>query len=83
LVTKSKVYADSYVNAFKEGGEILVPISEGVFTKEDVVAELAEMCAGTKPLRENDDEITLFKSIGMALSDLVGAGLAYKTASAG
>lgn len=83
LVTKAKVYADSYVNAFKEGGEILVPISEGVFTKEDVVAELAEMCAGTKPLRESEEEITLFKSIGMALSDLVGAGLAYKTATGG
>jgi 1-pyrroline-2-carboxylate reductase [NAD(P)H] len=81
LVTKSKVYADSRVNAFKEAGEILVPISEGVFTKEGVVAELTEMCARTAPLRESDDEITLFKSIGMAMSDLVGAGLAYKTAT--
>ena len=66
---------------FKEAGEILVPISEGVFSKDDVVAELTEMCAGTAKLRESDDEITLFKSIGMALSDLVGAGLAYKTAT--
>ena len=79
LITKSRVYADSRVNAFKEAGEILVPISEGVFTKEDVVAELTEMCARTAPLRQSDDEITLFKSIGMAMSDLVGAGLAYKT----
>ena len=81
LILKSKVYADSRVNAFKEAGEILVPISEGVFTKDGVVAELTEMCAGTAPLRESDSEITLFKSIGMALSDLVGAGLAYKVAS--
>ncbi len=81
LVTKSKVYADSRVNAFKEAGEILVPISEGVFKEEDVVAELTEMCAGTATLRESDDEITLFKSIGMAMSDLVGAGLAYKEAT--
>ena len=79
LITKAKVYADSRVNAFKEAGEILVPISEGVFTREDVVAELTEMCAGTAPLRQSADEITLFKSIGMAMSDLVGAGLAYKT----
>ena len=81
MVTKSKVYADSRVNAFKEAGEILVPISEGVFSKEDVVAELTEMCAGTATLRESAEEITLFKSIGMAMSDLVGAGLAYKTAT--
>ena len=78
LVLKSRVYADSRVNAFKEAGEILVPISEGVFTKEDVVAELSEMCAGTATLRQSPDEITLFKSIGMAMSDLVGAGLAYR-----
>ena len=77
LVVKSKVYADSRVNCFKEAGEVLVPISEGVITKEHVVGELTEMCAGTVALREADDEITLFKSIGMALSDLVGAGCAY------
>jgi len=81
LITKATVYADSRVNAFKEAGEILVPISEGVFTKEDVVAELTEMCAGTATLRQSEEEITLFKSIGMAMSDLVGAGLAYKTTS--
>lgn len=83
LVLKSKVYADSRVNCFKEAGEILVPISEGVFKQEDVVGELTEMCRGTVPLRENDEEITLFKSIGMALSDLVGAGMAYRKAAVG
>ena len=77
LIKKSKVYADSRVNAFKEAGEILVPISEGEFTEDGVVAELNEMCSGKAVLRESDDEITLFKSIGMAMSDLVGAGLAY------
>ena len=81
LVLKSKVYADSYANCFKEAGEILVPISEGVFQKDDVVADLSEMCNGSAPLRQNDDDITLFKSIGMGISDLVGAGLAYKVST--
>ena len=81
LVVKSKVYADSYVNCFKEAGEVLIPMEEGVFKKENVVGELVEMCAGAVPLRENDEEITLFKSIGMAYSDLVGAGLAYRAVS--
>ena len=79
LITKSKVYADSRVNAFKEAGEILVPIAEGAFAKEDIVAELTEMCAGTATLRESDEEITLFKSIGMAYSDLIGAGMVYRS----
>ena len=77
LVVKSKLYADSRVNCFKEAGEVLVPISEGAITKDHVVGELTEMCAGSVALRESDDEVTLFKSIGMALSDLVGAGCAY------
>lgn len=77
LVVKSKVYADSRDNCFREAGEVLVPISEGVLKETDVVGQLTEMCAGTVPLRESAEEITLFKSIGMALSDLVGAGLAY------
>ena len=81
LILKSRVYADSYANCFKEAGEILVPISEGVFQKDDVVADLSEMCNGSAPLRQNDDDITLFKSIGMGISDLVGAGLAYKVSN--
>lgn len=79
LIVKSKVYADSRVNAFKEAGEILVPISEGKFQKEDVAGELTEMCVGTVTLRQSDDEITLFKSIGMAMSDLVGASLVFSS----
>lgn len=81
LVVKSKVYADSRVNCFKEAGEVLVPIAEGAITKEHVVGELTEMCTRRVPLRESDEEITLFKSIGMALSDLVGAGCAYQAAA--
>ena len=43
-----------------------------------MVADLSEMCSGSATLRQSDDEITLFKSIGMGISDLVGAGLAYQ-----
>jgi 1-pyrroline-2-carboxylate reductase [NAD(P)H] len=79
LIVKSKVYADTYVNCWKEAGEVLVPISEGVIDKSHVVGELPEMLNGTVPLRQSDDEITLFKSIGLAYSDLIGAGMAYRT----
>ena len=77
LVVKSKLYADSRDNCFREAGEVLVPISEGVITESHVVGQLTEMCARSVPLRENDEEITMFKSIGMALSDLVGAHSVY------
>jgi len=82
LVVKSKVYADSFDNCFREAGEVLVPISEGAITKDHVLAELTRMCAGNATLRTSPTEITLFKSIGMALSDLTGAGAAYRSAEA-
>ena len=81
LVVKSKVYLDTYVNCFNEAGEILVPIEEGVFKKDDVKGELAELCMAKVKGRENDSEITLFKSVGSALSDLVGANHAYQSLS--
>ena len=45
------------------------------------MADLSEMCDGTAPLRQSEEAITLFKSIGMGIRDLVGAGLAYKVSS--
>lgn len=77
-ITGARVFVDSYVNAFKEAGELLVPIEEGNFRREDVVAELAQMCRATAPLRSGEDEITLFKSIGQAVTDLVAASMAYQ-----
>jgi 1-pyrroline-2-carboxylate reductase [NAD(P)H] len=79
LVVKSSVYVDTYVNCFNEAGEVLVPIEEGAISKDDIKGELAELCSGKAPLRTNDKEITLFKSVGSALSDLVGANKAYQS----
>jgi len=79
LVVKSKVYVDTYVNCYNEAGEILVPIEEGAITKDDVKGELTELCVGKAELRSNDQEITLFKSVGSALSDLVTANKAYQS----
>lgn len=77
VIIQGKVYVDSYINAFKEAGEILVPVKEGVFSKEDIVGELAEMCSGKAKLRTDNRTITVFKAIGQALSDLVAASMAY------
>ena len=79
LILKSKVYVDTYVNCFKEAGEVLIPIEEGVFSKEKVVGELAELCMGVVPKRQDESEITLFKAVGSALSDLVAAYQTYKS----
>ncbi|MCW1922444.1 ornithine cyclodeaminase family protein [Luteolibacter arcticus] len=78
LVTRSKVYVDTRANCFREAGEILVPIAEGVFSQEQVTGELADLCRGTVPGRTSEEEITLFKSVGCALGDLCGALAVYR-----
>ena len=73
MVTKSKVYVDTYINCMKEAGEILIPIQEGAFTKEEIRGELADLCAGRVAGRTCREEVTLFKSVGAALGDLAVA----------
>ena len=73
MVTRSRVFVDTRVNCFKEAGEILVPVAEGAFTTDQVAGELSDLCRGSVPARRNDEEITLFKSVGCALGDLCGA----------
>jgi 1-pyrroline-2-carboxylate reductase [NAD(P)H] len=75
LVVRSRVFVDSRVNVLNEAGEILIPISEGRFAEDQIVAELSELCSGARQGRRNQSEITLFKSVGTALSDLGAARL--------
>jgi 1-pyrroline-2-carboxylate reductase [NAD(P)H] len=78
LVTRARVFVDSRENCFREAGEILVPVSEGVFSLDQVAGELAELCRGDVSGRSNESEITLFKSVGCALGDLCGALAVWK-----
>jgi 1-pyrroline-2-carboxylate reductase [NAD(P)H] len=77
MVTRSRVFVDTRVNCFKEAGEILVPVAEGVFSTDQVAGELSELCRRSVPPRQDDVEITLFKSVGCALGDLCGAATAW------
>lgn len=72
-VTRARVFVDSLTNTLNEAGELLMPIAEGAFDKNDIVGELADMCKTPSLLRQSSDEITLFKSVGTAISDLVAA----------
>ncbi|GIU49415.1 ornithine cyclodeaminase [Shewanella sairae] len=77
LINKSSVYVDSKINVFAEAGELLIPIAEGAFSFEDVKGELSQLCTEQIKGRISDDEITIFKTVGTALADLVGAQLVY------
>jgi ornithine cyclodeaminase/alanine dehydrogenase-like protein (mu-crystallin family) len=72
-IKKSKVIVDSRERALKEEGELLIPISKGVITKEHIYAELGDIVAGKAGGRKSPEEITFFTSGGMASEYLVPA----------
>lgn len=80
VVAIATIVVDSYEAALKEPGDIVIPINEGVIQRESIYASIDELVSGTKPSPGVDNKLTLFKSVGMALEDLVAAHLAYKKA---
>ena len=60
--------------------DLLQPIRDGVITAEHVDAELGELVAGTKQARTSPDEITLYKSVGLAVQDAAAAALVIAAA---
>ena len=77
-IIKSKLFADRYESLFNEAGDFLIPRNEGIVTDEDVKAEIGEVLLGIKKGRESDDEITLFKSLGIAAEDIFSAYHIYE-----
>jgi alanine dehydrogenase len=80
IIKKSKFIADSFEACLKEAGDIMIPIEEGAVSKSHMFAELGEIIIGKKPARENNEEITLFKSNGLAIQDVAAAKLIYDRA---
>jgi len=80
LVARAHLVVDSKAAALAESGDIVQPIREGRFTVDHVCAELGEIVSGHQPGRRDQSEITLFKSLGQAIEDLVAADLAYRHA---
>lgn len=75
LVGRSAVVVEDRATAFREAGDLLVPLAEGGFTRESVHADLAELVTGA--VRPPVGRPSLFKSVGMAWEDLVVAAAAY------
>lgn len=70
LVARARLIVDSREAALKEAGDVVMGIAEGRWTPEHIEAELGEL-----PARRDDREITVFKSLGLAVEDLFAAHL--------
>lgn len=79
LVARARLFVDSRAAALVESGDVVMGIQEGRFGPSHIVAELGELVSGTAG-RQNDMEITIFKSLGMAVEDVTAADLAYRRA---
>ena len=77
-VKRAHVVVDTYDGALQEAGDLLMPIKNGTIDRSHIVADLHEIASGKKPARTSAESITLFKSVGCALEDLVTAQLVYR-----
>jgi ornithine cyclodeaminase/alanine dehydrogenase-like protein (mu-crystallin family) len=80
-IRRARVVIDQPVT-IDNAGDLAIPISEGLIPRSHVVGTLADLASGTVAGRTRPDEITVFKSEGYALEDLVAARLAYTKARA-
>jgi len=76
---RAKVFVDSRRAALEEAGELVAAINEGLLLPEDLT-ELGDVVNGQAPGRENDEQITFFKSVGVAVQDAIAARLAMNNA---
>jgi len=80
LTARAKFFVDSRAAALVESGDLVMGIQEGRFGPDHVAGELGQLVAGTVEGRTSDTEITIFKSLGMAVEDVTAAALAYRRA---
>jgi ornithine cyclodeaminase len=81
-VAHSSFFVDRRESALSEAGDYLLAAAEGAIGPEHIRAELGEVLAGLHPGREHEDELTVFKSLGIAVEDLAAAELVVARARA-
>jgi ornithine cyclodeaminase/alanine dehydrogenase-like protein (mu-crystallin family) len=72
-VIRARVVVDHRASSLAEAGDLIIPINQGLIKEDHVYAELGEIAAGRKPGRTADDDVTLFKSVGVAVQDVAAA----------
>jgi alanine dehydrogenase len=79
LTARARLFVDSRAAALVEAGDVVMGIKEGRFTADHIVAELGELVNGAAG-RLSDSDVTIFKSLGMAVEDVTTADLAWRRA---
>src|SRR5262249_38169755 len=80
LVARARLFVGSRTAALVESGDVVLGIQEGRFGPDHLVAEIGELVTGATG-RRSDTEVTIFKSLGLAVEDVTAAHLAYRRAA--
>lgn len=81
-ISRARIFVDRRESALNEAGDLLIPLAEGAIAADAIVAEIGEVLAGGAAARRSDSEITLFKSLGLAIEDLACAHYLHGRAKA-
>jgi len=76
----ARIFVDRRESALNEAGDYLLAAKEGLITPESILGEIGELLIGRKTGRTSATEITLFKSLGLAIEDVVSADYLYQKA---
>jgi ornithine cyclodeaminase len=79
-IKRSLIIVDSREDALAETGDLIIPIQKGVINSKHIHCELGELLLGSHIGRQNEQQITLFKSVGLAIQDNYAAEHALKEA---
>ncbi len=79
-VVRSRLYVDRRESTLNEAGDFLFPKQEGAIGDDHIIGEIGELLLGMVSGRQSADEITLFKSLGLAIEDLAAASYIYRKA---
>lgn len=80
LPRTSKIICDSVEAALSETGDLLIPLADGTITRDAIKGSLGDVINEKIPGRENDDEIIVYETVGVAAQDLVAAKVIYDKA---
>eukprot|EP00854_Cymbomonas_tetramitiformis_P007537 gene7537-8974_t len=77
LVRRARVFVDTRAACIKEPGDLVGPLNSGLIHEGHILAEVGEVLMGKRVGREDEDQVTLFKSVGAAIEDLCTAKLVH------
>ena len=78
---RAQVYVDHRATALAEAGDLIQPIRRGEMNESDVVGEIGELFLGNIEGRSSSSQITLFKSVGNTVEDVVAASVIVENAT--